>query len=348
MSADDSGGEAASAPGVSLVVLNWNGADLLENYVPSLLQAARRWPGPAQVLVADNGSSDDSVARLQARFPEVEVLELGHNFGFPGGCNRAIEAARHDRIILLNSDIGVDPDFIAPLLPYLEQPDVFAATPRMFDEDGREVTGSAIALEFPQGSVVQRWAIDDGVDLVDHPCPTLYTSGAAMAFRRSVFLELGGFEELYAPYYWEDTDLGYRAWKRGLRSIYEPASRVYHEGSATMKKGGIDRNYFMRRNLYLFLWTNLTDRPLLRAHLLRLPLVLLGFVRRQVREGNVAWWRALAWELRTLLVALKRVPAVLRRRRIEAHHRRWTDSEVRQRSDALRDEPKLAARRVRY
>lgn len=327
-----------SARPVTLAVLNWNGADLLERYLPTLLEAARHWPAPTQVLVADNGSTDDSVAFVRERFPSIDVLELGVNLGFSLGCNRAVAAARHEHIILLNSDVGVAPDFIAPLMRHLERPEVFASTPRMLNASGSRVVCSAIKGEFVHGQFGQRWAVRDGRDLFDTPCPTLYATGAAMAFRRTHFEALGGFSDVYSPFYWEDVDLSYRAWKRGLEVVYDPASVIRHEVSASMERGEVPKHRYLRRNTYLFQWSNLTDPGLLQRHLSELSTDLSDRISEMTHHGT-PWLRAAAFEARAVVGALLRLPAVLRLRRQERAHLRVSDAEVLERCDWTRDLP---------
>jgi GT2 family glycosyltransferase len=333
-------------PAVTLAVLNWNGVDLLGRYLPTLLEAARHWPAPTQVLVADNGSTDDSVAFVHERFPSIDVLELGANLGFSLGCNRAVAAARHEHVILLNSDVGVAPDFIAPLMRHLEQPDVFASTPRMLNGSGSRVVCSAITAEFTHGQLGQRWAVHDGRDLFDTPRPTLYATGAAIAFRRHHFEQLGGFSEVYSPFYWEDVDLSYRAWKRGWRVMYEPASCITHEVSASMEKGGVPKHRHLRRNTHLMQWSNWTDPGLLRRYLAGLPRDLRARIAEMVYHGT-SWPRAAAFEMRALVGALLRLPAVLRLRRQERPHRQLRDAEVFELCDWTRDVP-IEERSVLY
>ena len=322
-------------PGVSIVILNWNGVELLEACLPSIVEAAGRYAEASQVVVVDNGSTDGSLELLRASFPTVEVLSLGENLGFPKGCNRGVSAATHPVVILLNNDVAVEPDFIPPLVRVLrEHPDAFAVTPRMDHWDRRRTFCTAIGGELRQGRLVQIWALDGNHrDLCGVVAPTLYTCGAAMAFRREAFHDLGGFDELYQPFYWEDTDLAYRAWKRGQPSWYQPESRVYHMVSATMRKSSVPWTFFLRRNRYLFHWRNLTDAGLLAAHIATLPWEVLRSSWAASRQNGTPWTRELLLELRALVSASALGGAVLARRRADRRHRRWSDAEVLSRSD---------------
>lgn len=335
-------------PGVSLVVLNWNGASLLRECLPSLIRAADRWSQATQLLVADNGSDDDSLEVLRTEFPSVDVVALGRNLGFPDGCNRGVAAARHEHVILLNNDVRVEPDFIAPLVAHLADPEVFCVTPRMMHWDGERVFCSAIAGELEAGQLIQRWHVDNGADLVKHMGPTLYASGAAMAFRASTFRQLGGFDELYAPFYWEDTDLGYRAWKRGLRCVYEPSSVVAHKVSASMGEARVPQHHLMRRNRHLFHWRHLTDPGLLRQHVMQLPAELRRGARERVSWHGISPGRAWLFELKALAAALVRAPQVQARRRADKPVLRQTDREVLRHSDVANQQPEAVSRSMRF
>lgn len=217
--------------GASVVIPNWNGKDLLEKYLPSVIEAM----GGNEIIVVDNGSSDGSAEFVRAAFPQVTVLALPENLGFGGGSNAGFRAASNDIVVLLNSDMRVAPDFLAPLLEGFADPEVFAVSCQIFFSDPnklREETGLTQAW-WQDGMLRVRHRIDDHVrDLF----PCFYGGGGSCAFDRRKFLELGGFDHLLAPFYLEDTDLGYMAWKRGWKVLYQPRSVVYHEHRGTIGK----------------------------------------------------------------------------------------------------------------
>src|SRR6185312_8236601 len=216
----------------SLVIPNWNGKDLLQRFVPSWLAAIEGHPG-SEVIVVDNGSADGSPEWLQANYPEVRLVALEKNLGFGGGSNAGLRAAKNDIVVLLNSDMRVEPDFLQPLLDGFTDPSVFAVSCQIFLGDPtkrREETG-----------LTQGWWADGGLHVshredaaVDRLFPCFYGGGGSCAFDRRKFFELGGFDHLFAPFYLEDTGLGFRAWKRGWRVLYQPASVVHHEHRGTI------------------------------------------------------------------------------------------------------------------
>ena len=250
----------------SVVIPNWNGKDLLEKYLPSVIVAMAGHPGN-EVIVVDNGSSDGSVDFVRARFPSVKLIALKENLGFGGGSNRGFREAGNDIVILLNSDMRVAPDFLAPLLKGFAEADVFAVSCQIFFSDPskiREETGLTQA-HWRRGVLGLRHRIDEEVkDLF----PCFYGGGGSCAFDRRKFLSLGAFDELLRPFYLEDTDMGYQAWKRGWRVLYQPQSKVWHEHRGTIGKK-FSQSYIdsiVRKNFVLFAWKNIHSPSMLLEH----------------------------------------------------------------------------------
>ncbi len=250
----------------SIVIPNWNGRDLLEKYLPSVVAAAEQRPG-SEVIVVDNGSTDGSAKFVRDQFPQVRLIALDRNLGFGGGSNRGFEEARHDIVVLLNSDMRVEPDFLGPLLEGFRDQDTFAVSCQILFSDPskqREETGLTEGW-WEQGSLRVRHRIDPAIDSL-YPC--FYGGGGSCAFDKRKFFELGGFDPLLAPFYLEDTDLGYLAWKRGWKVFYQPASVVYHEHRGTIGKRFSEAQIqaVLKKNFLLFTWKNVHDWSRLGAH----------------------------------------------------------------------------------
>jgi O-antigen biosynthesis protein len=250
----------------SIVIPNWNGRDLLEKYIPSILEATKHNPAN-EIIVVDNASEDGSSVFLKQHFPTVRVLEMDRNYGFGGGSNRGFAAAKNDIVVLLNSDMRVAPDFLAPLLEGFHDENVFAVSCQIFFSDPaklREETGLTQAW-WENGGLRVRHRIDEHVKSA-FPC--FYGGGGSCAFDRRKFAELGGFDELLHPFYLEDTDLGYMAWKRGWKVYYEPRSVVWHEHRGTIGKK-FTQEYIqsiLKKNFLLFCWKNIHEWPRLASH----------------------------------------------------------------------------------
>lgn len=250
----------------TVVIPNWNGRDLLEKYLPSVLDAVSGNPDN-EVIVVENGSTDGSADFLRRNFPEVRLLELERNLGFGGGSNAGIRAAKNDIVILLNSDMRVAPDFLQPLLEGFADSDVFSVACQIFFSDPaklREETGLTQAW-WEDGCLRVRHRIDGEIKAL-YPC--FYGGGGSTAYDRRKFLELGGFDSLLAPFYLEDTDLGYLAWKRGWKVLYQPASVVFHEHRGTIGKRFTDGQIqaVLKKNYILFCWKNIHEWRRLVSH----------------------------------------------------------------------------------
>ena len=279
----------------SVVIPNWNGRDLLEKYIPSVVAAMQGHPDN-EIIVVDNASADGSVALLAAKFPQVRVISLPRNLGFGGGSNTGFQHAKNDIVVLLNSDMQVEPDFLAPLLAGFNHPSVFAVSCQIFFPDAakhREETG-----------LTQGWWENGGLRVthrndpqVDRAFPCFYPGGGSGAYDRAKFLELGGFDDLFHPFYVEDTDLGMSAWKRGWRVFYEPRSRVWHQHRATIGKK-FSRRFIdstVQKNLLLFCWKNIHEPARFTAHIFfSWAGALLGVALgdSMERPGCLALWKA--------------------------------------------------------
>ena len=243
----------------SLVIPNWNGRDLLKRFLPTWIAAIANHPG-SEIIVVDNGSDDGSAEWIAANYPQVRVLALKENLGFGGGSNAGFRAAQNDIVVLLNSDMRVEPDFLAPLLDGFTDAAVFAVSCQIFLGDPtkrREETGLTEGW-WRDGRLRVGHREDSAVNVL-FPC--LYGGGGSCAFDRKKFLELGGFDELLAPFYLEDTDLGFMAWKRGWKVLYQPASVVHHEHRGTIGKrfSAAYIGSILQKNFMLFAWKNIHD-----------------------------------------------------------------------------------------
>jgi O-antigen biosynthesis protein len=251
----------------SVVIPNWNGRDLLAKYIPSIVEALSGNPDN-EILVVDNGSEDRSAEFLHEQFPSVRVLALERNLGFGGGSNAGFRAAKNDIVVLLNSDMRVERDFLAPLLEAFTDQAVFSVSCQIFFSDPNKLREETGLTQFwwENGSIRVRHRDDPAIQV---PYPCAYGGGGSSAFDRRKFLELGGFDELLAPFYMEDTDIGYRAWKRGWKVLYQPRSVVYHEHRGTIGKrfSHAQIDLVLKKNFALFCWKNIHGWTRLASHL---------------------------------------------------------------------------------
>ncbi|MCC7173780.1 MAG: glycosyltransferase [Bryobacterales bacterium] len=255
-----------STRAATVVIPTWNARDLLEKHLPSVVDALAGNPRN-EILLVDNGSEDGTAAWVRERFPSVKVLALPANLGFGGGSNAGFRAAANDVVVLLNNDMRVEPGFLQPLLDGFTDELVFSVSCQIFFSDParrREETGLSRGW-WRDGMLRVGHRVDEGVrDLF----PCFYGGGGSTAYDRRKFLELGGFDPLLSPFYLEDTDLGYMAWKRGWKVMYHPESVVYHEHRGTIGKRFTDEQIraVLATNFILWCWKNIHEWPRLLSH----------------------------------------------------------------------------------
>lgn len=263
---DSRSGSPASKDAVSVVIPTWNQREMLARNLPSVVTALADSPDH-EILVMDNGSEDGTARFLASEFPSVRVVEIGSNLGFGLASNAALTLARHDIVVMLNNDMRVEPDFLQPLLDGFRDPRVFSVTAQIHFADSskrREETGLTTG-RWHRGRIHLRHVADHQVDEL---FPTFYTGGGSTAYDRLKILELGGFDELFEPFYMEDVDLAYLAWKRGWINLYAPGSVVFHEHRGTIGShfGEAHIQRVLQRNRLLFTWKNIHDWRLLVPH----------------------------------------------------------------------------------
>ena len=275
----------------SIIIPTWNGEKLLRKNLPQVLSAIGKQE--AEVIVVDNGSTDGSVEFLEKTTKNSimnRFIRLKKNYGFAYACNLGVKRARGEIIALLNNDVVPEKGFLAPLAGHFQNNEVFA-----------------VSFHEPQFS----WAWGEFRDgfLKHQPGPktktshiSLWASGGSGAFRKRIWQQLEGFDLLYHPFYWEDVDLAYRAWKRGYQVLWEPKSVVHHRHESTVSrfsKTYIDR--IKQRNALLFIWKNITDQKLIQNH------------RRYLKKRIVAK----PGYFQILAAALLKFPQVIARRQQE-------------------------------
>lgn len=247
---------------ISIIIPNYNGEELLKKNLPKVLAAS----GNAQIIVVDDCSSDNSIEILK-EFP-VSVICNEKNLGFSSTINRGVKEAQGDIVVLLNTDVAPQKDFLEPLIKHFKDENIFAVG--CMD---KSIEGEKIIL---RGRGIGRW--ERG--FLFHArgevkkTNTLWVSGGSGAFRKTIWEKLGGFNPLYNPFYWEDIDLSYRALKSGYKIVFEPKSVVIHkheEGVIKKKYSASQIKSIAYRNQIIFVWENATDLSLKFIHVLWLP-----------------------------------------------------------------------------
>lgn len=289
----------ASGQPVSIVIPSLDDRDLLKKHLPPLLEEVARRGGGDEVLVVDDTGKGTLAAWLATRFPDVRALARGDNGGFAKALYDGVESAAHDLVFAMNPDILVHKGFLDPLIAELADPEVHSVVPRilLFGNPEEVESLTEIAVEFEMAYVRQQGLEEqDLTELWKAPFPVNYGVGGALLLRRQEFLDGGGFDRLYEPFYYEDVDLGFAAWRSGRRVLLVPDAIVehHHRGSIGKRVDAEVVRAVIERNRYLFHWKFLDDPQDIERHLAALERQALDAYLRDERAELV--WLTLALE----------------------------------------------------
>ncbi|MDP3791509.1 MAG: glycosyltransferase [Candidatus Omnitrophota bacterium] len=296
-----------------IVILNYNGVDILKEYLPLVVKEAGNSSHNVKVTVLDNKSSDNSVAFIKENFPSVNVVVAKVN-RIVASYNDFLGTIPEKIILLLNNDAYMAPGCIDRLIERLNDDKVFVAAPKILDKEGVNITGGCMDFSVRTGLFRNKLKNMNKNDYT-------FFVGSTAAYDREKFMALGGYDPIYLPGTYEDMDLCYRAWQRGWLCVYEESAVAYHEDSASFKKvyGERRRQKMAARNAYLFVWKNIHDPAILFSNIFLYPLLIIYNVLR-MRSDLVAG----------SLWALSMLPRVIRRRRDVLRAIAVSDKKIRQ------------------
>ncbi|WP_343674617.1 glycosyltransferase family 2 protein [Chitinophaga sp.] len=251
----------SGTPSVAVVILNWNGRKFLEDFLPSVCRSTYE---NLQLYVADNASSDDSVAFVREHFPAVKIIQNSTNNGFAGGYNEALQHVHADIYVLLNQDVEVEPGWIEPVVALMRRDHHIAACqPKLrayYNKPEFEYAGAAggwmdiLGYTFCRGRILYTTETDEGQ--YDDEQDIFWATGAALFIRSSCYHEVGGFDADFFAHM-EEVDLCWRLKRAGYRICYCPESIVYHVGGGSLPQGNPRKVYLNFRNNLMMLWKNL-------------------------------------------------------------------------------------------
>ena len=255
---------------VSIVIPSLFDAELFERSLPPLLAELERRDAGDEVLVVDD-SGDGSIEPWMTRhFPSVEVLTRAENGGYGPALLDGVERARHGLVFCMNPDVVVRTRFLEPLVEALEDDDVHSAVPRILlhGDEARIESVTEIRFRHDLAEVGQPGLEERAGEFEAHVRPVAYGIGGACLLRRDPFVESGGCDPLFAPFYWEDVDVGWRAWRAGQRVLYVPKSVVEHHHRGTIRSRVNERvvRAMIEKNRLLFQWKHLDSPELVERH----------------------------------------------------------------------------------
>lgn len=292
----------------AIVILNWNGVKMFDIFLPSVIQHSTS--ANTEIIVADNGSTDKSVAHLRQNYPTVKIIELKENSGFAEGYNQALKLVEADYFVLLNSDVKVTSNWIESCIRLFDANEKLAAIqPKILsfnDPELFEYAGAAggfidkYGYPFCRGRMLNRVEVDE--KQYNEPTPIFWASGACMFIRSNAFKAAGGFDgDFWA--HMEEIDLCWRLKSLGYKIQYQPESVVYHLGGGTLSYGSPKKVYLNFRNNLWMLFKNLPKHQFKRIFLARMLLdgvaavkFILGFNFREfwaVLKAHASFYRNL-------------------------------------------------------
>lgn len=242
----------------SIVIPNWNGLERLKKNLPQVLNTK----GVDEFIIVDDGSTDKSSEFIRANFPQIKLIEKRNNEGFASTVNLGISQAINPLIFLLNTDAVPRSDCLDSVIPHFNDPRVFSV--------GCNTGGNWSWAYFKEG-YFWHYQVSPKGELSAHE--TLWANGGSGVFKKSIWDELGGLDEVYNPFYEEDIDLGFRAVKRGYINIWEPLALVEHHKEPGVIMENFSQNTISRiaqRNQLFFIWKNIHDEKLINEHIFAL------------------------------------------------------------------------------
>jgi O-antigen biosynthesis protein len=236
---------------IDIIIPSLNGKELLKDNLPLVIKNSE---SINQIIVIDDGSSDGTDKFIKNNYPNLTYFRNQTNLGFSKSINLAVKESMADFFVLLNNDVKPQKKYLEKSLKYFENEKMFAISFCEQENSWPEISWSGGKLQFKQGSDRNK----------PHYSP--WASGGSAIFRRLIWNRLGGFDEIYSPGYWEDIDIGWRAWKSGYLIVWEPDAKVIHQHESSFKK--INQNYLnliKQRNELIFTHKNINDKKLLNS-----------------------------------------------------------------------------------
>ena len=305
---------------ISIIIPNWNGEKQLQKNLPLLFNVLAKFEGKSEIIVIDDASTDDSLKTIKNCPPDfardngehgrihlkLKIIVNNNNLGFARSVNKGVKAAQYNVVFLLNTDVEVKDKCFDYLLPHFDDENVFAvgANADWTLGIGRFINGY---LDISSPQKVKKTTREAQI--------SFWTSGGHTAFDRQKWIKLGGIDTLYAPFYFEETDLCYRAWKRGYKVLWEPKAKVLHKHEESVIRKHFSQeyiNFIAQRNQLIFVWKNIIDKNMFTKHKR-------AFLKRIKRNPRY---------LRVVFAAITKLPSIVKKRKIEKKETIITDKNI--------------------
>ena len=286
---------------ISVVIPNYNGKDLLLKNLPGVIKHCVG----CEIILVDDASTDNSVNFIRKKFKKVKLVKIVKNVGFAKAVNIGVAKANGELVLLLNSDVSPRKNFLRVAANHFKDKNIFAVGLCDLSHEG-----SKIIPRGRGGARFRKGFINHFPAFIERD-RTFWVSGGSGLFDRKKFLNLGGFDSIFAPFYWEDIDLSFKAWRSGFTCVFEPLSKVdhFHESGAIRKSRS---HFFVKtvsyKNQFIFVWKNINDYILITRHILWLPY---HFLRALIKL-DIAFFAGFSWAIFTIRELIFRIdPATI-------------------------------------
>ncbi len=309
---------------VAIVILNWNGKALLQQFLPSVV----KYSGNTPIYVADNASTDDSIAFLKKNYPQVSIIQNPDNGGYSKGYNQSLKQIDAEYYVLLNSDVEVTENWLQPIISLMDSDSTIGACqPKIKDQKQPthfEYAGAAggyldkYGYPFCKGRLF--YTLEEDLGQYNQNTEIFWASGACLVVKASLYNELGGFDETLFSHM-EEIDFCWQLKNRGYKVMYCAESEIYHQGGATLETSNPKKTYYNFRNSLFVSFKNLPDNRVLPVILTRL--VLDGIAG--IRFGAEFQFKHLIAILKAHMAFYKALPLLKKQREKLAIHRKAND-----------------------
>lgn len=304
---------------IDIIIPNYNGSELIQKNLPSVIEATKGHPGTKFIIVDDGSEKKDKellyVFLAKEKNENIVLLENEHNIGFAGTVNKGVKYSAAEFVVLLNSDVVPDKDFLnSPLKSLTTDPNLFGVG--CMDksiEHGEAILRGRGEASWKKGFLQHKRGEVDKSN-------TFWISGGSSIIRREIFQKLKGFDEIYNPFYWEDIDLSYRAQKSGYKIIFDSESKVTHKHEEGAIKRNFSKNTVKRiafRNELIFVWKNITSTQMIISHICHLLILMTKSLLKLDKTL-----------LRGFFEAIKKLPDIMTKRQLQKKLYVRSDKEI--------------------
>lgn len=266
---------------VSIIIPSYNGYHLLKKNLPPLYQVIKKELPETEIIIVDDTSSDDTVSKIKELGFDLKIVSNPRKSSFAASCNNGAQHAAGNILFFLNNDMLVQDSLLPSLVSHFKDDDIFAVAPSSMIKDGQKMIDEIPTIGVWEKGLLYIHQFDKAVSSYNYTL--FHASGGCLCVRADRFCQLGGFDEMFSPFYFEDIDLCWRAKKHGWKILHESSVKLLHESHATIDilYSPFESNAIYWKNYFMFIWKNINDKDLLNDHADNLTANLFHYARHE-------------------------------------------------------------------